>query len=386
MKFLLVFALLLPAVLVSAQDGIQFREGDWAALLAEAKATDRIIFLDAYASWCRPCQMMAANTFTDKATGDFYNANFIPAKIDMEKGEGPDLAAQYAVTAYPTLLFINGDGELVHGTQGYQEPAELIELGRIALDDNTNLIGMQKRFQNGDRDPAFLQPYAYALMTAGDGRAQEVAEAYLATQADWGTEENMVFVFNFANSTDSEMFRYLTANREKFSEAFGQAAIISHIQGLVLQELYTGGNTEPGLEELEKLMRDAYPDLAPLLIANLRMKYYAQAGDLDNYITATVDYVENHGLTDADELNDAAWNFAENVTDKALLEKALTWAKRSVEIDENYFNTDTVATIYLKLGKKKEAKKAAKRAIELAERDSVDASHTIELLEEIEKI
>ena len=32
--------------------------------------------------------------------------------MDMEKGEGIQLAREYGVRAYPTLLFIDGDGKL----------------------------------------------------------------------------------------------------------------------------------------------------------------------------------------------------------------------------------------------------------------------------------
>ena len=41
--------------------------------------------------------------------------------MDMEKGEGVELAKKYNVKAYPTYLFINGDGEVVHRVLGYVE-------------------------------------------------------------------------------------------------------------------------------------------------------------------------------------------------------------------------------------------------------------------------
>ena len=85
--------------------------------------------MDAYTTWCGPCKRMAAEVFTEPEVGRFYNENFINVKIDMEKGEGIELARQYDVYAYPTLLFINGEGELVHRGLGYQDFVQFYEPG-----------------------------------------------------------------------------------------------------------------------------------------------------------------------------------------------------------------------------------------------------------------
>lgn len=111
MKKLLVL-ILFP--LIGFSQGIQFESGTWTDALKKAKSQNKLIFLDAYASWCGPCKKMTQNIFPNKNVGDFYNANFINTKIDMEIGGGPTIAARYKVDAYPTLLFINGDGQLIH--------------------------------------------------------------------------------------------------------------------------------------------------------------------------------------------------------------------------------------------------------------------------------
>jgi thioredoxin-related protein len=63
--------------------------------------------------------MMERNVFTQKSVGDYFNANFVNARFDMEKGEGRDIAVKYGVRSYPTYLFLNGDGELVSQNFGY---------------------------------------------------------------------------------------------------------------------------------------------------------------------------------------------------------------------------------------------------------------------------
>ena len=110
--------------------GIQFTSISFEEALKLAKKEKKNIFLDAYASWCGPCKMLKKNIFTQKEVGDFYNSNFINMAIDMEQGEGPQLAQKYKVQAYPTLLFINHKGEVIGSALGYHQADEIIALGK----------------------------------------------------------------------------------------------------------------------------------------------------------------------------------------------------------------------------------------------------------------
>ena len=119
-----------------AGEGIQFIEGDWTKALAAAKSEKKLIFLDAYASWCGPCKMLKRKTFPNKAAGEFFNKNFINVAIDMEKGDGPALAEKYRVSAYPTLIVTDADGNIITYTQGYIDPKQLIDFGQHGLSQN----------------------------------------------------------------------------------------------------------------------------------------------------------------------------------------------------------------------------------------------------------
>jgi thiol:disulfide interchange protein len=114
-------------------DGIQFKDISFEEAIKEAKSSNKLIFIDAYAVWCGPCKWMAANTFTDKKVGTLFNDNFINLKIDMEKGEGPVLARKFKVTAYPTLFFINKDEEIVKRVIGAKPPQEFLTIGKSVL-------------------------------------------------------------------------------------------------------------------------------------------------------------------------------------------------------------------------------------------------------------
>ena len=112
------------------KEGIQFFKGSLEEAKALAKEEKKMIFIDAYTTWCGPCKMMASHTFTDPKVGEFFNENYINLKVDMERGIGPKMASKYAVTAYPTLLIIDEGGNLMSKTIGFQNADQLIKFGK----------------------------------------------------------------------------------------------------------------------------------------------------------------------------------------------------------------------------------------------------------------
>ncbi len=121
------------------EKGIQFFHGSWIDALKKSKEENKLIFLDAYASWCGPCKLMAKNTFTEKEVGDYFNANFINVKMDMEKNEnGPRLSDKYRLTAYPTLFFIDSKEEVFHQEIGYLKPNQLMTVAKKVSEQKGN--------------------------------------------------------------------------------------------------------------------------------------------------------------------------------------------------------------------------------------------------------
>lgn len=63
----IVSALFLFSVITAfAQEAIQFQELPFKDLIAKAKKENKIVFIDAFTSWCGPCKMMERNIFTKK--------------------------------------------------------------------------------------------------------------------------------------------------------------------------------------------------------------------------------------------------------------------------------------------------------------------------------
>ena len=111
----------------SGAGGIKFKKMSLTKAMALAKSSGKIIFIDAYTTWCGPCKEMAKTTFQSPRVGSVFNEKFINIKIDVENDEdGEMLEKNYNVAAYPTLLFIDANGKLVKRLVGKQSEEKLL--------------------------------------------------------------------------------------------------------------------------------------------------------------------------------------------------------------------------------------------------------------------
>ena len=127
----LLFSLSTFAQHASSATGIKFNESSWKEIVKKAKAEKKLIFMDAYTTWCGPCKMLQARVFPNKELGTFFNENFVNAAIDMETDEGVRLSSIYEVQGYPSLFFIDPNtGKVVKVLLGYQEIDQLLDTGK----------------------------------------------------------------------------------------------------------------------------------------------------------------------------------------------------------------------------------------------------------------
>ena len=143
--------------LISEAQGISFVEGKTLSeVLAQAKNEGKLVFVDCYTEWCGPCKMMATKEFVKKEAGDYFNTKFVNFKIDMEKGEGPEVGKKYDVNAYPTFLILESNGDLRGRLLGAAGIDDFIKKVEAALKEEKGLPWYQKKFRSGERDPQFL--------------------------------------------------------------------------------------------------------------------------------------------------------------------------------------------------------------------------------------
>ena len=205
--FVLVVSLLLSYTCTKAQ-GIEFFHGTWEEALIKAKAEDRIIFVDAFTTWCGPCKAMAANTFPNPEVGEYFNMHFISMKIDMEKEMGLEFRKKFPVTAYPTLFFIDSDQEVILKSVGGKSPPDLISIAESVVAKFDKSSKYEGAYTAGDRSYQLVYDYVAALNKSGKP-SLKVANEYLASQSDLTTPDNLKFILEAAAQVDCKCFELL---------------------------------------------------------------------------------------------------------------------------------------------------------------------------------
>lgn len=385
--FLLTVVLLMYSLNAQAQDGMEFFKGSWAQVLEQAKTQRKPVFVDAYAEWCGPCKAMARNTFRNVKVGEFMNQNFVNYQFDMEKGEGPAFAEKYKVNAYPTLLFVNHKGEVLHVAYGYKAPNDFVNEAQKSLDPGRNKALLLLEYEEGSEDPEVLYNYALTLQKEQQDY-REVAERYFATQDESNliAEHNWTAIQALTTDVSSREFLFLIEKQKKFMKIYGIQPVadkmISVLKNSALESALTG---KP--EKYQAALKIAMDDISDngQTANRLRMTYAEATKNWEDYAFKTLYHFENYIITQPKELDLAARNFYDHIADTEKLTKAAEWARQSVALENEYYNNETYARILFKLGKYEEARRQANKALRLAATKNQDASDAEKLLEMIEK-
>lgn len=381
----ILWGLLLLTWNASAQQ-LKFETSDWEAVKAKAKATNKPIFVDTYASWCEPCKWMDKHVFAKGEVAHFFGKHYISYKLDIEKGEGIAFAEQYSVYSYPTLLYFNAEGELVHRLIGAFDSQELIQKSKDALQPEHQIYTLQKRFEGGERAAAFLKQYVAALQQANE-QYQSVADVYVQTVGlpALMEEENFEFLEAYINNDyRHRAYLYVVSNRFAFGEALTAKRVDNYLSGALNIRCYKLVENAASKSAIKAFLQDVKRLLPE------RLDYYRARIDFYYNNNTKRDYklalrYEKH-CTDANSLNALARYMLEvHSGNETQLNSALEWANKAILLEETVHTLETKALILLALERKQEAWEVAKRQVELSKEKKEYMKESKALLEEIEE-
>ncbi|MGC3979431.1 MAG: thioredoxin domain-containing protein [Paludibacteraceae bacterium] len=359
--------------------GIKFEENhNLNDALTKAKAENKLVFIDAYASWCGPCKMMAAKIFPLEEVGNYYNTHFINLKLDMEALENLEIAKKYDVKAYPTYLFLNADGEVAHRALGGMPAEEFIKVAQTAGDSENNALALTKKIKSGDKSAQTLKKYLE--LNPYDTENEQLAVDYFDSLTDSQKIDKEAWeIFNeYIQNPKSAPFQYFLTNRAKFETKIGKKEVETKLMNLFVQTYYKDKANFESLKSIDLALFEKTKEVVNLNEAYGKFRRNGNdKGIWTNFINVATPYLDNKS-TDTQELNRIAWIVYENYkkfNDTQSLKSALGWAKKAHGLAPDDFQImDTYAHLLYASGKKKEALTLETKALELVKKTNDNES------------
>ena len=368
MKNIFLYILLSLSLVGYAQEKGMNIEHDatWQQILDKAKKENKYIFLDAFTTWCGPCRWMAKEVFPKQEVGDSLNPFYVMAKIDMEKGEGLELAKKYNVRSYPTYLFFDSAGNLVHRSLGSMPAEDFITICKNALNPEKQYITLREKYLAGDRETPFLKNFANEAFNAQDSLYKNAMSEYLTAVNFELTDDNIYFIINLTNSINDESFKIIQDNKALFEKVYDKKNLDAFTEDLVWNEAKRVGKKGEDKAAFRKVISQYLPGKEDLLSAQYELSLLVRAGKWTSYFPKAEKFANDFAKDDWENLNEIANNFLENATTKTTLQKALKISLNSVKVIPNFINLLTTAEIYKKLKDNVSAKKYATLSLEKA--------------------
>ena len=375
------------STLLFSQDGINFQQITFKEILAKAKAEKKLIFIDAFAVWCGPCKLMEKNIFPLPSVKEYYNANFINARFDMEKGEGRELALKYGIRSYPTFLFLNGDGEVVMKNYGYMSEKDFLTIAKEANNPKFATFSNKELFEKGEKDPEFLLNMMRLYAESDYDLAKKVSERFFKKKKnDPLTKDELGMLLYFLKSPNDANYKIFVNKKAEIISLMSEDIYKQFDANIKISKILENSlDQKTGIINDEYFYKNATPLIgkaeAETALNRMKVMFYPSVSNYEGYEKAALEYYKNSDNFDTEELIKAAWIFSEHISNPMALRKAEEWAEKSVMKSENAENTYILAKLYSKSGNKENAKMYAEIAKNLATTQGKDATMATKLLE-----
>jgi len=368
----------------SLQNSIHFVQGvSWARILDKAKKERKFIFIDCYATWCGPCKKMDKEVYSISEVGNYYNDRFICVKMQMDKTKSdPDsirteyvdaanLASQYHINGYPTLLYLDSDGRLLKRVIGAMDVAPLLSAAADVVNPDLNYYKLLDSFNSGVLQISRMAPLATTALSIGDTtEGYTIARRYMKHLGltPLLSKDDIQFLSEFTRSSRDIGFKFFSQyadiiNKKVSDDTYAQAFIfnlvIKEILDPEMTKIKSTSKAKVDWRAIQRKVVARYGEYyANRAITFLKVKWAGEHKDWAEWAKYYVRYEEaygsktNTGKWQAYHLNTAAWAIFTYSGDLEALDHALAWSGRAMLMDPEPTLFDTYANILYKRGQK----------------------------------
>jgi thiol-disulfide isomerase/thioredoxin len=405
-KYIYFLFIVFPSFVLGQDIGIHFESGlTWKEIVNKAKLENKFIFLDCYATWCGPCKAMDKFVYSLPEVGAIVNKKFIAIKVQMDTTiqdsneikqwyiDAHNIMNKYKVAAYPTFLFISPNGNLVHRGQGYKFKGDFIKLLENAIDSTKQVYTLLEQQTNGKKD---YKSILYLVKSLRELKEKEAAIAlardyldnylYKLEDNDLLVVENIKFIASYILSSTERGFNIFYKHGKKVDSLVGKKgysqAIVDWL--IIKDEIFARLKfnniyvNRPNWRRLSKIISRKFDgQYAMRTILDAKIRWYSEKKDWKLLAKYNVQKIVRYGMDTTDmgrvNTNNMIWDVIfEHSSNKKILNMAIFWMNRIVEIDPYYTPAlDTYANLLYKVGRIKEAIQVELKAIKQEEKNAL---------------
>ncbi|ACU04011.1 thioredoxin family protein [Pedobacter heparinus] len=382
--------------------GVNFVQGlNWEQIKAKAKAENKYIFVDCYATWCGPCKVMDMEVYPLNMVGEAMNEQFISIKIQMDstKNDSPsvrplyaaarELEKKYNITGLPSYLFFSPSGEIIHKDMGARNPDEFLNLLKDAINPNKQLYSLIKQIHAGEMDVNLIPGFIKHLEDKGEkSLSTELTRYYMKNyleklpEKDFLTRKNLDLIFKYPRTlmTQDRIYQAF-CNQANIVDSlmeypgFSDAAINWVFSNEFVQPTFDQAKLKGIAPDWKQILATLWSkttkERANVIILNYKVAWYKGKKDWDNYVKYLFQRTKNENIESPNQsvlgLNSTAWDLFEYSFDKKALELGLKYIDKSIALwaksEGSAGLLDTKANLLYKLGRNEEAILLQKQAV-----------------------
>ena len=364
---------------------------DWDKVKKDAEKTGKAIFVDVYTDWCGYCKMMDRDVFNDQEVGAYLNGKFVSVKLDAETTFGETFAASNSVTGYPTYLFFDNAENKIGEISGYHKKNSFLKQAKTIEQKVTEQPLLEEKYLKGSLSKEEKAKYAMLLKESDAAKSEEIAQSLLTSldESDYLDADFVEFLSNFSLNVDSEYFKFIKNNKERYIKQVGNEGLETYLGGL-----YNSLLSEAIMTENEQHVKSVVQEVLPLYIneeAELPQAkyvtwklYYANLADVENYVATVEREYEEIGKNNEEFWYAQAYEIIEQYNNMGdFIEVAITWIDKSLKINEDYESYALYAYALGMKGDFEQAREKATKAKSMA-RDSEQKDMADELIQMID--
>lgn len=328
------------------------------------------ILLDFYADWCEPCKEMDKKVLNQPTIARFFNANFVSIKIDGESKAGKQLMKKYLVSGFPTYIFINKKGKIVHKISGMLEGGQFLQLGRETVDPARSLYNLRKSFIQDPNSREKMESLLSALTSEDISEISGILDYHHFQKPKIKIQIFWRDVKQYRPLNNSKSIRFARKKYKEIEKIENKQEIDTILKHICTKTMFWA------IREMEeKAFMEAREEYGTPTTKEekqsldiLVLEFYGRS-DLEKFRKFSKSLSSEDWKGDSEVLNVLAEQYLDRTTKKEDLEEGLRLVEESISIRESASNHDTKALLLKKLSRNPEAIVSAKKAKELYDKN-----------------